>query len=190
MLSQPSSHRQHGFTLIELMITIAILGIVIALGVPSYSTWIQNTQIRSSAESIQNGLQLARAEAVRRNVQVQFVLTDDPPTVANVGSVTLSTSGRNWLVRVYQSGGAYSASDFIQGRARSEGSTNATVTAGQSNITFTSLGRLPPPVPTSDILIDITTSAAGVRNLRIVIRPGGLIRMCDPNLPNTNIQGC
>ena len=59
----------------ELLIGIAIIGILLALAAPNFAVWIQNSKIRTAAESIQNGLQLARAEAVRRNAQVRFQLT-------------------------------------------------------------------------------------------------------------------
>ncbi|MDD5395524.1 MAG: GspH/FimT family pseudopilin [Thiothrix sp.] len=189
MLSALPKNSEHGFTLIELIITIAIIGIAITLGMPGYGTWIQNTQIRTAAESIQNGLQLARGEAVRRNTPVQFVLTDSSPAEANVNSVTASTTGRNWVVRVFQSGGVYTVSDFIQGRARGEGSSNVSINAGQNAFTFTGLGRLS-PIPAASIAINITNAGAD-RPLRILVSPGGMIRMCDPALVlASNPQGC
>jgi prepilin-type N-terminal cleavage/methylation domain-containing protein len=60
-----------GFTIIELMITLAVLGVLLALGMPSISSWLQNTQIRTAAEGMVSGLQLARAEALRRNANVR-----------------------------------------------------------------------------------------------------------------------
>ena len=63
-----------GVSLIESMITIAILGLLVALAMPAIGDWLLNTRLRNAAESIQNGLQMARAEAVRCNVPVEFVL--------------------------------------------------------------------------------------------------------------------
>ena len=68
--------RARGVTLIEMLIGLTVLGILLMLGMPSYTTWIQSTKIRAAAESLQAGLQLARAEAARRNTQVELVLTD------------------------------------------------------------------------------------------------------------------
>ncbi len=56
---------QSGISLIEVMVAVAIIGVLMALGMPAYSTWIQNTQIRTAAEAILNGLQTARNEAIR-----------------------------------------------------------------------------------------------------------------------------
>ncbi|MGH8670601.1 MAG: pilus assembly FimT family protein, partial [Burkholderiales bacterium] len=88
-------HSQSGMSLIELLIGLAIFGILITKGLPSYSLWIQNTQIRATAESIQAGLHAARSEAVTRNGIVEFVFTDTAPTEANVNALVESVSGRN-----------------------------------------------------------------------------------------------
>ena len=121
-----------GFTLIEMMIAIAILGILTAVALPSYSQWIANTRVRTVASGLQNGLMLAKAEAIARKAKVALVMTDTDPTVANVGAVTPSVTGRSWMVRLYHADGTYTASDFIQGRNRAGDGANTGITAGQS----------------------------------------------------------
>ena len=94
MLVQTNLDRQHGFTLVEVMVAIVILGILFGIALPTYRVWIQNVQIRNAAESIQNGLQLARTEAVKRNTNVAFVLVGaavDPAVAANVGNAGSTT---------------------------------------------------------------------------------------------------
>ena len=125
-----------GFTLIELVVSVAIVGVLLAAAAPSFGTWMANSRVRTTAESIQNGLMLAKAEAVRRNARVQVVVTSSAPTVANINVITPATGGTGWLVRVYRAGGTYTAADFIQGRSSAEGGTNVTVAAGQSNFIF------------------------------------------------------
>jgi type IV fimbrial biogenesis protein FimT len=88
-----SRYSETGFSLIELLVGITIMGILFMLGVPSFKSWIQNTQIRTATEAIQNGLELARAEAVRRNTLVRFQLTT---TVDN--NCALTTASGNWVV--------------------------------------------------------------------------------------------
>ena len=72
---------QHGFSLVELIVAVAIMGILFGLAIPSYKDWIQNTRIRTAAESIQNGIQKARSEALIRNTFVEFNLGADRKSV-------------------------------------------------------------------------------------------------------------
>ena len=57
--------RTRGFTLVELLVVVAVLALIILLGLPNLSAWLQNTQIRNSAEAAVSGLQLARAGSHR-----------------------------------------------------------------------------------------------------------------------------
>lgn len=68
--TERTMQRNRGFSLIELMVVIAILGLLLAIGIPSFATWLRNVQIRNAAESLQSGLQFARTEALRRNERV------------------------------------------------------------------------------------------------------------------------
>ncbi len=194
-----SRRTQRAFTLIEVMIVVAILAILMTLALPGFMSWIKNLQIRNSAESILNGLQLAKAQAVKSNLNVELVLTDADPVIANVATKAKTPTGKNWIVRTYR-GSEYKApvpalvlpdTDFIQGRIGTEGSKNATVVAGQDSFAFTPLGRL--VNPDKEIKIDISTenSYTNRRPMRIIVSPGGQIRMCDPNGPTgTNPQFC
>lgn len=179
-----------GFTLIELMITLAVLGMLIMIALPNMGTWLQNTQIRTSAEAMQAGLQLARAEALKRNTTVRFQLVN-----SLTSSCALTTSGRNWVVSLADPSGLCNmdASDtvapqIIQKRSSAEGSPNAVVTAtGGSSVVFNGLGR---PAAGSLTEINVTNpnngackTAAGnepMRCLRIAVNAGGAVRMCDP----------
>ncbi len=174
-----------GVTLIELMITITILGILLILGLPESFIWMQNTRIRTAAQSISNGLQLARAEAVRRNTQVEFVPTNDNPTTANV---TPNNSGRNWVVRIYYQipPSPYSAADFIQGGA--ETSPNVTISVGVPNVVYNTLGRValnPTTVIVANPNGGACVPAGPMRCLFVTVQAGGQIRMCDPSIPTS-----
>ena len=59
-------------TLIELMIGLAIAAILLLLAAPAYRDFIANTNVRNAAENTVAGLRQARAEAVKRNGQVQL----------------------------------------------------------------------------------------------------------------------
>jgi len=190
---------QRGFSLIELLVGIVILGVLMAMAVPRFSDWLRNARIRTSAEAIQNGLQLARAEAVRRNATVRFQLVN---TIDD--TCALDTAGPHWVVSMDSPAGqcASAPSDtaaprIIQVRNRAEGSVQTLVAAGQSAFVFNGLGRLT-PVPGANVAIDVSSTTGGtcvasggsMRCLRLVVSVGGQIRMCDPALPAGDAQAC
>ena len=80
--------RQTGLSLVELALGLAIMSIVVAMATPSYIAWIANSRVRNVAEGLLGGLQLARAEAVSRNAQVQ--LSVDADLGWTVGCVSVS----------------------------------------------------------------------------------------------------
>ena len=59
-----------GLTLIELMITVALLVIVLAIGVPSFQGAINSSRLTAAANELSAAVQLARAEAIKRNRSV------------------------------------------------------------------------------------------------------------------------
>ncbi|MRR49703.1 MAG: prepilin-type N-terminal cleavage/methylation domain-containing protein [Rhodocyclaceae bacterium] len=105
--------RHKGFSLIELLVVIVIIGIILALGLPSFRTYMANQKIRSTAETFMAGIQRARGEAVAQNARVQFLLTNDnviadastsPPT-PNF-SASASDSGKNWMILLLDATGS------------------------------------------------------------------------------------
>ena len=58
-----------GFTLIELMVALAIAALLLLIGLPSFTTFLRNSEIRSTSESLVNGLRAATAEAANRKIR-------------------------------------------------------------------------------------------------------------------------
>lgn len=58
--------KEKGFTLIELMVTVAVLVIVLSIAIPSFSNMLLNNRISTTAYEVQAAMQLARSEAVQR----------------------------------------------------------------------------------------------------------------------------
>jgi len=175
VLSFRNKTGQTGFSLVELMIGVVILAILASVAMPSFQTWLLNSQIRNAAESISNGLQRARAEAVGRNVNVEFVLSADS----------------SWVVKV--AGGA-----DIESRSSSEGSKKVAVTTdtGTTTVTYNNFGgvqaaNLNGSAPFTQIDVDSSTlSADASHELQITIGVGGNVRMCDPHAPTGSPRGC
>ena len=63
-------NRTRGFTIIELMTVIAVLGVALAIGVPSFSGFLQDNRLVSHLNSLSSTLSLARSEAIKQNARV------------------------------------------------------------------------------------------------------------------------
>jgi len=59
--------KNSGFTITELMVTIAVVAILASLAIPNFIDWLPNYRLRSGAEEIQSTLQFARITAIKRN---------------------------------------------------------------------------------------------------------------------------
>ena len=196
-----------GVTLIELAVVLAVVAILFAQAAPSFSAWVHNTQVRTATESIQNGMQLARAEAIRRNRSVMFWLTSaaTPPQAdwlvgcANpVGTGSVPEAAGD--CPGWSTGGVVAPNGYyIQRQAAADQQTAlpqvAITPAGANNVTFNSLGMVTLNVDGSAPItrIDVTDPSiptASARPLRVTVS-GGQIRMCDPNLsPTADPRGC
>ena len=192
-----------GATLIELMIAVAIAGLTLMLGLPAFTGMLQNFQIRTAAESVISGLQTARSESVRRNVNVRFQFVDTLDDQCN-----LVATGPNWLVSRNDPNSACDQAEvtafvdpnvvaepqILQKRSAREGTPNVVIAAtsggaAATSVIFTNLGR----VATGSVdTINFTNPAGGncehditpgdMRCLRIQIGTGGQVRMCDPKV--------
>jgi type IV fimbrial biogenesis protein FimT len=155
-----------GFSLVEAMIGLVIMAILLMLGFPAFTAWMQNVQIRTATEAIQNGLTLARGEAVRRNTQVSFTMAGPDST---------------WTVAVVN------PPQTVQSRPAADGTRNAQIATSDAVIIFDGLGRTN---LAADATIQVTNPTAGacgtgttdMRCLNVTVAVGGQARMCDPQV--------
>jgi len=184
LISQPGN----GFSLIELVIGLAIVSMLLVMGLPAFTTYIQNTKLRTAAESFLAGVQSARGEAVRRNAQVQIILTNDDADVTNRNTTALSPTGQNWIVRALDpTTGLY---DFIEAKAMAEGSAQASAPSVQidgganSSVTFNGFGTTTLAAAATIAFSNPSGGACAptgpMRCMNVVISVGGQARMCDP----------
>ncbi len=91
--------RQHGFTLLELMVTITVLALVLSIGVPSFQQVMADSRRTSDVNELLLSLNLARSEALKRNRHVTICKSADG---AACGDAATSWSD-GWIVFVNNS---------------------------------------------------------------------------------------
>jgi type IV fimbrial biogenesis protein FimT len=72
VLSQRPRSKMHGFTLVELMITLAVMAIVAAIAVPSMQSSRQNALLRTTTNDLVMAINTARSQALNRRIDVQI----------------------------------------------------------------------------------------------------------------------
>ncbi|MFU8819991.1 MAG: GspH/FimT family pseudopilin [Gammaproteobacteria bacterium] len=87
-----------GFTLLELMVAIAVLAILATVGVPSFRDLIQNNRVTTQTNELVTALNFARAEAVKRGRTVRVTVTQAAP--GWTATVFLDPAGDNETLRV------------------------------------------------------------------------------------------
>jgi type IV fimbrial biogenesis protein FimT len=151
-----------GFTLIELMVVMTVVAILATMAAPSMREQLANFRVRSAADGIVNGLNVARAEAARRNSPAAF---------------TLNSGGAGWSVA------QVSPSTAIQSRGNGE-SSSLTVSSSTASlvVTFLPTGIVDTTATPRLEQISISSTVPNTNSRQINILGGGLIRMCDPGI--------
>lgn len=198
-----SRNAARGFSLVELMVAITVLGILMTAAVPMFAVWIGNSKIRTAAESVYAGLQIAKQESVRRNARVLFRATDANSTTWTICPVGVGTFACDPLQPPIQvrDGGEESNSVRIGASADTTtinvGAFGAALAPGSgvpASVMFDSMGRtVITPGWVNAVRFDFrdpNMSAANERRLVVVVSPAGSPRMCDPQVPVGNPRSC
>jgi type IV fimbrial biogenesis protein FimT len=189
--------KQRGFSIIEIAVTLVVLGILMTSAIPNITSWLRNTKLRNQAETTLSGLQQARNEAVRRNRPVSFWLVSLQTATQMDDHCTVSATGTSWVVsgaspdsKCATTPDGVTAPQIIATRVGADGSNGVSVSGLQadgstaaSSVTFDGFGRA-----TGDLRrvnVSFASEATDDRPLRIEISPSGLTRMCDTKVGTT-----
>lgn len=89
---------ERGFNLIELMVTLTILAIVVATGLPEFNKFVKDIKLGGIASDLRADVQFARSESIRRNARVLVCPRADATATTCATTVTASTWANGWLV--------------------------------------------------------------------------------------------
>lgn len=76
-----------GFSMIELMVTVAVMAVLMAAAFPSFTAMVNSNRLTGSANEMIASLQLARSEAIRRNTRVIVCRSEDNATCADAAGL-------------------------------------------------------------------------------------------------------
>ncbi len=168
--------RHTGFTLFELMIGLAIMGILVSLAVPSFQDYGRNTRVIAAQNDLVTALNYARSEAIRRSTPVTVCATSNFTTCA---AGTFWVNG--WLAFSDGSGvaGALDGTDAVLQMWRGPGAENVTFATTGTNahwVQFTATGLVNPTTTTKRYFLQSNSCETGaLLRRRIQVSPIGAI---------------
>lgn len=129
-----------GITLVELLVAIALIGVVLTIAAPNFRTFLLNTRLTSQTNELVLALAYARSEAVKRNLHV---------TVCSRASNTACAASNIWdagwmvFVDTNADGKIDAGEDVLQVRAALEGNNTLRTGSSRQRVTFNSSGFSP-----------------------------------------------
>lgn len=149
MISRKLRHALRGFTIVELMITLAILGVVLAIALPSYNNTVKNNCLTTDTNSLITSIQLARSEAIKRRQDVSIIAkggnwatgwTVQDPTAFVIQDISLSCDATTVIEQGGDTTLVYSDDGFIDAPAEFEICDDRTAETGR-RISINMVGR-------------------------------------------------
>ncbi len=165
MVDVPTATR--GFTLVELLVTIAVAAILLTVAVPNFQMFVLNSRMASQANDLITAFNMARSEAVKRAASVTVCASSN-------GTTCTGTWAQGWIVRD-AAGTPIRAQEALGGASTLTGGANVA-----SMITFTSNGRTTIPAAATTASTTLTLcppSPASVQGRAIQIERTGRTRV-------------
>lgn len=91
-LVKGTKKRQKGFTLIEVIIVIAIIGILSAIAVPNFLSWLPNMRLKAASRDLYSHMMRAKMEAIKSNTPTLFNFTSGTGSPCTGGAYTFTNS--------------------------------------------------------------------------------------------------
>jgi prepilin-type N-terminal cleavage/methylation domain-containing protein len=159
-----------GFTLIETMIVVAIIGIAAALALPNYSIWQSRSELRQAVTEVQNQLLLARMAALSRNTPVTVAIS-----IVNGAVLTTTTNAATGVQMLASTSRVPHVVDLKVGPSASWTS------AATANVSFNSMGmRSGGPGPTLNQELAMVNDKGDQFAMKVT--PRGVVNWCQDSV--------
>ena len=159
-----NSKSQRGFNLMELMFTIAVLGVLLGLAVPSFVATTRNNRLIAQNNEFVGGLSLARSEALKMSGPVSMCASTDEATCSG------DTSWSNgWIVFSDQNGdGDFDDAPEVLLRSQGAAPPEFTIDATRAFVSFAGTGMAPSGVENFE-LVRAASASEHVRCINVSV---------------------
>jgi type IV fimbrial biogenesis protein FimT len=198
-----------GFTLVEAVIALAIMAVLMAVGIPSLSGWLQARKAAAAASFYKEGFQLARTQAVTHNSASRLVLIENTTSgqmdwrvdiCFPTPSTPCNEDSGSWSTAAAAAGADPDQTTGFRSVVRSADALPATNTlmlslapSGADTVYFTPLGwvdaSISPRVQRIDLAPALGRSGA-FRPQAVVVTLAGTASICDPGVASHDSRGC
>lgn len=163
--------RQHGFTLVELMVTVAVAAILLMIAVPSFKSITASNRLNVAANDLIHAIQVARMEAIKRNSSTQLCSNSASANTSDTLGIACGTqAGAVWALTGDQASQVLASATGVAAPVQISG----TVTA----LRFTAQGlaqKAGTTTPYGTTVADLCTSQISQDNHRVIAMTAGSI---------------
>ncbi len=192
--------RDMGFTMVELMVTMAVMAVLAAIALPSFQVFMAENRASGKAMELVAAIKTAQTEALRRSRQVVFTLTNSPkPTAALTGAV----DGKSWatVALPLQDAPSSETPEVISVGGYSEGTADVVVNTSTAATCFMPDGSIKANTATGISGADCDTVAVAGRQFlirpsrgskvwQVSVSPSGKIMRCQGTLDASGTFTC